>query len=149
MTMTMNDIIGVDTMPRYQKGWGYELWVHNDADYCGKELVLYQSMKCSVHYHKVKKETFYVVSGSMIVNLYSHPFTVENGDLKQTVADLVKSGGLDTKSHYMTKGDSLLINPQTPHRFTGLDEETRFMEFSTQHFEEDSYRIWPGDSQNG
>jgi mannose-6-phosphate isomerase-like protein (cupin superfamily) len=147
--MTMNDIIGVDTMPRYQKGWGYELWVHNDADYCGKELVLYVSRKCSVHYHKVKKETFYVVSGSMIVNLYSHPFTVENGDLKQTVADLVKSGGLDTKSHYMTKGDSLLIKPQTPHRFTGLDEETRFMEFSTQHFEEDSYRIWPGDSQNG
>ena len=144
----MNDMIGVDTMPKYQKGWGYELWVHNDADYCGKELVLYKDKKCSVHYHKVKKETFYVVSGSMIVDLYSHPFTVE-GDLDQTVDTLIRNGGLATKSHYMETGDSLLINPQTPHRFTGLAEETRFMEFSTQHFEEDSYRMWPGDSQNG
>jgi mannose-6-phosphate isomerase-like protein (cupin superfamily) len=147
--MTMNNIIGVDTMPKYQKGWGYELWVHNDADYCGKELVLYKDKKCSVHYHKVKKETFYVVSGSMIVDLYSHPFRVDYEDLDEAVDTLVRNGGLAIKSHYMEKGDSLLIDPQTPHRFRGLAEETRFMEFSTQHFEEDSYRIWPGDSQNG
>jgi hypothetical protein len=85
----------------------------------------------------------------MIVDLYSHPFEVENGDLDQTVDDLVMNGQLDIKGVYMEKGDSILIDPGTPHRFQGLAEETRFMEFSTQHFEEDSYRIWPGDSQNG
>ena len=145
---TMNEVIGIETMPRYQKGWGYELWVHNDADYCGKELVLYKDKKCSVHYHKVKKETFYVVSGDMLVELYSHPFEVTNG-LDRTVNELIRNGNFSTKSIYMEPGDSLLIDPGTPHRFQGLAEETRFMEFSTQHFEEDSYRIFPGDSQNG
>jgi mannose-6-phosphate isomerase-like protein (cupin superfamily) len=145
----MNDVIGPDTMPRYQKGWGYELWIHNDIDYCGKELVLYRDKKCSVHYHRKKKETFYVVSGNMIIDLYDRPFRVDNDDLDQTVAELVKEGRLRTKSEYMAAGDSLLIEPGTPHRFRGLDDETHFIEVSTQHFEEDSYRVFPGDSQNG
>ena len=145
----MNEVVSADEIPKHIKGWGFEYWIHNDKDYCGKELVLFKDKQCSVHYHKVKKETFYVVSGSMIVDLYSHPFEVENGDLDQTVDDLVMNGQLDIKGVYMEKGDSILIDPGTPHRFQGLAEETRFMEFSTQHFEEDSYRIWPGDSQNG
>jgi hypothetical protein len=24
---------------RVEKNWGYELWIHNDEEYCGKSLV--------------------------------------------------------------------------------------------------------------
>ncbi len=155
----MNEVIGIDTMPRYQKGWGYELWVHNDADYCGKELVLYKDKKCSIHFHMVKKETFYVVSGNMIVDLYSRPFEVLLGNLERNLEITVKQleaeatvenrPPFETKSVHMTSGDSLIIEPRTPHRFRGLADETKFIEFSTTHFEEDSIRLFPGDSQTG
>ncbi len=145
----MNEVIGIEAMPKYIKGWGYELWVHNDADYCGKELVLYAGKYCSIHYHKIKKETFYVTSGLMTVELYDQPFEVENGDLVRTLEELDGTGRLKVEALSMGPGDSLLIEPGTPHRFYGLEKQTRFMEFSTQHFEEDSYRIWPGDSQGG
>ena len=47
--MTMNDVIGIEATPKYHKSLGFELWVHNDADYCGKELVLYSIIeeKCN------------------------------------------------------------------------------------------------------
>ena len=34
-------IIPVDIKPpkKVEKIWGYELWIHNDEDYCGKLLV--------------------------------------------------------------------------------------------------------------
>ena len=145
----MNEVVTLESHTPHQKGWGMEYWIHNDADYCGKELILFRDKKCSIHYHRVKKETFYVITGSMMVELYDRPFEVENGDLVGTVEELVGTMRLRTESVYMTVGDSLQIDPRTPHRFLGLADETRFMEFSTQHFEEDSIRIWPGDSQNG
>ncbi len=145
----MNEVIGIETTPKYRKGWGYEYWIHNDEDYCGKELVLYSGRQCSIHYHKIKKETFYVISGNMTVRLFDRPFEVTDGKLMGTIESLVAAGLLKTETVNMTVGDSLLIEPGTPHRFLGIAMETRFMEFSTQHFEDDSYRIWPGDSQNG
>ena len=147
--MTIQKVIGAEVTPKYSKGWGYELWIHNDADYCGKELVLYRDKKCSIHYHKIKKETFYIVTGRMLVELYDRPFEVENCDLSGTIQELLGMDLLSTKSVEMGTGDSLVIEPGTPHRFIGIADQTRFMEFSTQHFEKDSYRIWPGDSQNG
>ena len=42
------------------KGWGYEKWIVNNKDYCGKILFFVKGMKCSWHYHKIKKETFYI-----------------------------------------------------------------------------------------
>jgi mannose-6-phosphate isomerase-like protein (cupin superfamily) len=150
----LNQVVSSDAMTRVAKGWGYEYWIHNDKDYCGKELVLYRGKKCSVHYHKLKRETFYVVTGSMDVELYDRPFHVAwssarvvNHDLLRTVDKLRKTRQLKTATVRMEAGDSLVIDQRTPHRFRGVADETRFMEFSTQHFDADSYRIWPGDSQ--
>ncbi len=145
--MTMNEVINFRDVPNHLKGWGMEYWIYNNADYCGKELVLYKDKKCSVHLHKIKKETFYVISGDMIVDLYDRPFEILANNLEVTVTQLEAEGKLRTKSLFMTSGDSLTIDPMTPHRFRGLADETRFIEFSTTHFEEDSIRIFPGDSQ--
>ena len=50
---------------RVEKKWGYELWVHNDADYCGKLLVFTKSgNKFSMHYHMIKDETWYIQKGA-------------------------------------------------------------------------------------
>ena len=145
----IREVVRRGLMAMHHKGWGLEYIIANDKDYCGKELVLYEGKKCSIHYHKVKKETFYVTSGRMTVELYDHPFRIDNDDLEKTVEELVGAGQLQTEVVEMAIGDSLLIEPGTPHRFIGIAKTTRFIEFSTQHFEEDSYRIWSGDSQNG
>ena len=50
---------------RVEKKWGYELWIHNDNQYCGKLLVFTQSgNKFSMHYHMLKNETWYVQNGA-------------------------------------------------------------------------------------
>ena len=43
---------------RIQKTWGYEEWIHNDEEYCGKLLVFTKvKNRFSMHYHIQKKET--------------------------------------------------------------------------------------------
>ena len=39
-------IIPIDVKPpkRVEKNWGYELWIHNDEEYCGKLLVFENKM---------------------------------------------------------------------------------------------------------
>ena len=54
-------IIDVDiTSPkRVEKKWGYELWIHNDSEYCGKLLVFTKERnRFSMHYHIQKKESW-------------------------------------------------------------------------------------------
>ncbi len=106
------------------KGWGHEVWIHNDERYCGKILVVKAGKRCSLHAHKVKYETFYVQSGSVSMRL-RHP------------------GGQE-ETFVMKKGDCLEIPQGTAHQFTGI-EDCELFEFSTQHFEDDSYRIEKGD----
>ena len=49
---------------RVEKQWGYELWIHNDPQYCGKLLVFAEKGdKFSMHYHMLKNETWYIQDG--------------------------------------------------------------------------------------
>ena len=100
-------------MKEVEKVWGKELWIVN-RDYCGKKLTLKKGFRCSMHYHKNKDETFYILSGKVLMEA-------------------------DKKKQIMQEGDSILIAPNTKHRFTGL-EDSEIMEFSTHHEDEDSYR---------
>jgi len=46
------------------KNWGYELWIHNDQQYCGKLLVFpKEGSNFSMHYHMIKNETWLIQSG--------------------------------------------------------------------------------------
>ena len=49
------------------KGWGFEKWIVNNEEYCGKLLYFVKGKKCSYHYHKIKDETFYVQSGKILL----------------------------------------------------------------------------------
>ena len=49
------------------KGWGYEKWIVNKPEYCGKLLFFEKGKQCSWHYHKLKDEVFYLQSGKLLV----------------------------------------------------------------------------------
>ena len=40
------------------KGWGFEKWIVNCEQYCGKLLYIAKGKKCSWHYHNKKDEVF-------------------------------------------------------------------------------------------
>jgi len=111
---------------RHLKGWGYEDWVANNTQYCGKVLVFKKGKKCSFHKHKIKHETFYLESGKLIVR-YGSDSALEKAD--ETILE---------------PGDSFDVPIGLYHQMEAL-KDSRLFEFSTQHFEEDSYRSVRGD----
>ena len=109
-----------------EKGWGFEKWVVNCDEYCGKLLFFKKDKRCSWHYHKLKDEVFYLQSGLIIVKFS------ENDDIE--------------------KAEQLILNPgDNFHVYRGLRhqmiaiQDSELFEFSTQHFDSDSYRIQKGD----
>jgi mannose-6-phosphate isomerase-like protein (cupin superfamily) len=109
---------------RVEKKWGYELWIHNDTDYCGKLLVFNNSgNKFSMHYHMIKDETWYVQKGAFQFDWID----TENGERCYT---------------QIQQGDVIEIKKGLPHQLTALTDEATIFEVSTQHFDEDSYRIY-------
>lgn len=103
-----------DKQYSHEKVWGYETWIVNNEEYCGKFLHLLKMHRCSTHYHKLKHETFYIMSGTVFMEL-------------------------EDEAKVMKPGDVVEVPRGVPHRFTGVTDAV-IIEFSTKHYEEDSYR---------
>ena len=108
------------------KGWGFEKWIVNCEEYCGKLLYFVKGKKCSWHYHVLKDETFYIQSGKILLR-YSLD---EDISFANTIT--------------LSKGDRFHVYRGLKHQMEAL-EDTELFEFSTQHFDEDSYRLITGD----
>ena len=108
------------------KGWGYEKWIVNKEEYCGKLLFFVKGKRCSWHYHELKDEVFYIQSGKVLVK-YSEQNDTEKAD------EVV-----------LERGDNFHVHQGLRHQMIAL-EDTELFEFSTQHFDDDSYRIIKGD----
>ena len=108
------------------KGWGFEKWIVNCEEYCGKLLYFVKGKKCSWHYHVLKDEVFYLQSGKMLIK-YS-----EKNDLT-TASELI-----------LNPGDNFHVYRGLRHRMIAI-EDSELFEFSTQHFDSDSYRVQKGD----
>ena len=108
------------------KGWGFEKWIVNNEEYCGKLLYFVKGKRCSWHYHKLKDEVFYVQSGRMLV------FSSEEDDLD------------NAQSTILCRGDNFHVYRGLRHQMVAL-EDTELFEFSTHHLDTDSYRILKGD----
>lgn len=120
----MNINVNITNPTIISKSWGYEMWIHNDEEYCGKLLVFNkEGDKFSMHYHIKKKETWFVQSGSFLFKWID----VENGHIN---------------SKEIIGGESVLIERGLPHQLIALEDGSTIFEVSTQHFEEDSYRIY-------
>ena len=108
------------------KGWGFEKWIVNSEEYCGKLLYFVKGKKCSWHFHKLKDEVFYLQSGKILLKYYDED-------------DIALAHEL-----ILNKGDKFHVYRGLRHQMIAL-EDTELFEFSTQHFDEDSYRVIKGD----
>ena len=106
-------------MEEVKKEWGYEKWITNTPQYCMKELGLNKGFRCSLHYHKIKDETFYIVRGKVMIEIE------ESSEIRERI---------------LLPGNFARIMPGVKHRFSGL-EESVIIESSTHHEDSDSYRV--------
>jgi mannose-6-phosphate isomerase-like protein (cupin superfamily) len=111
-----------------KKGWGHEVIFVNNDKYCGKILHFNKGAKFSMHYHLIKKETWYVSSGK---------FTFKYINTKN--ADII--------TELLEQNDVITNEIGEPHQII-CEEEGDIFEVSTSHFDNDSYRVFKGDSQN-
>jgi len=112
---------------KVEKGWGHEeIWCTNDK-YCGKFMHFEKGAKFSMHFHAIKDETWYVMSGD---------FEVRWIDTK------------DASYNYkrLSAGQVWHNPPLMPHQLICYESGT-IMEVSTPDSVEDNYRVMPGDSQ--
>ena len=112
------------------KTWGYELWIENNKDYCGKHLHVVPNHWCSIHYNINKKETFYIIKGELLLE-YA-PFSSAFKDGWDKIC----------KSTVLKEGDSMTLPTHTVHAFTSnTSAPCDFIEISTFHEDSDSIRI--------
>jgi mannose-6-phosphate isomerase-like protein (cupin superfamily) len=108
------------------KGWGREIWIANNDRYCGKILEIKRGRRCSLHFHKLKTETFYLRSGLLKVRV------------KESAASET------TDEFLLHPGECMDVPIGLVHQLEAL-EDSELFEFSTQHFESDSHRLVRGD----
>jgi len=108
------------------KGWGWERWIWNSDQYCGKILHFDKGKQCSWHYHAVKDEVLYVNKGQILM------FYNETDDLDSA------------NSVVLGVGDAFHVYTGLRHRMRAMMESEIF-EVSTHHEDSDSIRVIPGD----
>jgi len=97
------------------KPWGKEELLEINDHYMVKKLTMWKGHRCSLQYHKQKKETIYVLSGQL--KIYSGP---SENKLK------VKIYGAN---------DTITLLPGTIHRMEGV-EDCVYLEASTPQMED-------------
>ena len=110
-----------------EKGWGSELIFATNDKYCGKLLNFNQGARFSMHFHAVKDETWYVLTGKFEVRW------LDTTDASEKFAQL-------------NQGDTWHNQPLVPHQLICIKAGT-IIEVSTADSVEDNYRVQPGDSQ--
>jgi mannose-6-phosphate isomerase-like protein (cupin superfamily) len=110
-----------------EKGWGSEtIFATNDL-YCGKLLNFNEGAKFSMHFHKDKDETWYVLSGKFKVKW------IDTSDAAH-------------HEKHLSAGDTWRNEPLVPHQLFCIEAGT-IIEVSTPDSVEDNYRVIAGDSQ--
>lgn len=104
------------------KSWGREIWIANNSLYCGKILEIEKGKRCSLHFHKLKTESFYLRAGRLKVRVKESP-----------EAELLRE-------FEMNAGECMDVPPGLVHQMEAL-EKAELIEFSTQHYDSDSHRL--------
>tara|TARA_B100001248_G_C27304684_1_gene418844 strand:- start:371 stop:709 length:339 start_codon:yes stop_codon:yes gene_type:complete len=93
-----------------KKPWGAEEIIEHNENYVVKRLTMKKGHRCSLQYHNKKKETIYVISGSL--NIISGNAT----------------NNLNAKIYL--SGEFLTLNPGQVHRMEAV-EDSIYLEAST------------------
>lgn len=123
----------LNTMTYAPKKWGDEVWVANSDKYCGKILNINKDGFCSYHYHKLKDEVLLVIKGR-IQFFYCYEQVPDTGDAH------CHDSLMFYESMVLVPGQAWHVPPFHAHQFLAL-EDSKIVEFSTQHFDSDSYRV--------
>ena len=118
----------------HPKAWGSEEWVVNRPDYCLKILRFNKGGQFSYHFHDLKTETWYLQSGQILL---------KTKDLQSSKDYEYK---LDANFRHINFDGIIHVPRLVPHQITAI-EDTVILEVSSTHYETDSFRIAPGDSQ--
>ena len=110
-----------------EKGWGNEFIFATNDKYCGKLLKFNKDAKFSMHFHSVKDETWFVLSGKFVVKY------INTKDASQHEVEL-------------NQNDVWHNPPLFPHQVICIEEGV-LIEVSTPDSVEDNYRVGKGDSQ--
>jgi len=92
------------------KPWGREVWFAEENEYAGKILEINKGVRTSLHYHKKKKETMYILEGRIEMTLSDRKIIMEGGD-------------------------TITLEPGDVHRMVAL-EDTKILEASTPELED-------------
>ena len=110
-----------------EKGWGHEfIWSTNDK-YCGKFMKFNKGAKFSMHFHREKDETWYVIDGVFDI------LVIDTSDAS-------------VSRKRVKAGDTHRNEPLVPHQIICVEAGT-VLEVSTPDSVEDNYRVARGDSQ--
>ena len=93
-----------------EKPWGKEEIIEINENYMVKKLTMFKNHRCSLQFHNYKKETIYVLSGSL--KIISGP---NSHDLLENI---------------FTSGEATTILPGIVHRMEAL-EDSVYLEAST------------------
>ncbi len=93
-----------------EKPWGKEEIIEINENYMVKKLTMYKNHRCSLQFHNYKKETIYVLSGSL--KIISGP------------------NSQDLLGNIFNSGESTTISPGIVHRMEAL-EDSVYLEAST------------------
>jgi len=127
--MNKIQILNRDSCKIIPKGWGEEIIIHSDNDYCCKILKFNKRGKSSFHMHCSKAESFLIHKGSFKFN-YIDPETA------------------DHFTTFLGIGDYVNIPNGCCHQLECLSEDGgEVIEASSFDDPEDSYRISKGLSQ--
>jgi dTDP-4-dehydrorhamnose 3,5-epimerase-like enzyme len=128
----MMEKVLIEKVPYAKEGLGAKRWEEERGEFVQisykeeiRHLALFEIRKGfsrGNHYHEVKEEIFYVVSGKM------RALFLDMDDLQK-------------EEFVLEMGDKIRIKPRCAHIFYGL-EDTRVVEYSPQIFDpQDSYRV--------
>ncbi len=97
------------------KPWGKEEVIEINSSYMVKKLTMFAGHRCSLQYHRKKRETIFVLSGVLRI------YIGESAD------------SLQEKLYY--SGDTITIEPFLIHRMEGV-EDSVYLEASTPEMED-------------
>jgi hypothetical protein len=102
-------------MTSIPKPWGQEEIIEINDRYMMKKLTMWKGHRCSIQYHKVKRETIYVIDGQLLI---------------------FSGASLETMtSRVYTVGETITISPGVVHRMEAV-EDSVYLEASTPEMED-------------
>lgn len=135
--------MATETLPQLvPKLWGHEEHLVLQPRYTLKRLVVQPGFMCSLHYHRLKHETFLVVSGRLQLDTVSLSLEQELYEHTQVWQALLDQGINPLQTILLGLQEQITLPAGVAHRFRACGAEPCiFLEVSTRDRATDSYRL--------